>query len=268
MTKQLVYFPILPDSDDFSHRSEDVRMWIENFLLPSGLATNNEDEANAYLVAGGDGSFMRAIRRKYQHKKIFIGINRGTLGFLLNSISEINDIPTNLEEITTISVKLMKAIFIDKDGKTHEFVAFNDVFCGGDIADYVQFSISGELGHFPKRKVGGNGIIISTPQGTTGYALKAKGTAAVLPLDTNNWFISGVATGPYPCDQVSPQRIVVEVNSRNPINGYADGHDQKVINISKMIVEPTNQVVEIGFMSDLDFAARRTQMAQQVERGE
>jgi NAD+ kinase len=243
-------------------------LWVENFLIRSGgLATENEDEANAYLVAGGDGSFMRAIREKYEQGKVFLGINRGTLGFLLNPINCINDIPTTLDQITVITVRLMKVIFIDGSGNQHEFLAFNDAFCGGDIADFIKFKITGKLDHFPNREVSGNGIVISTPQGTTGYALKARGTSAVLPLDTNNWFVSGVATGPYPCDQVTPQEICVEVSSRKPVNGYADGHDQKVEDVAEMRIIPTSQEIAIGFMSNVDFAARRTSLAQLVERG-
>lgn len=268
MTK-ILYYPIFPDEAELgSERSNDVKKWLNNFMLPAGLATTNEAEANTYLVVGGDGKFMKTVREKHDSDKIFFGINRGTMGFLLNPITEINEIPNDLDQLQIISAKLIKVIFVKKTGESFEFLAFNDAFCGGNIADHITFSITGSLTHFPKRQVGGNGIIISTPQGTTGYALKAGGTSAILPIDTTSWFISGVATGPYPCDQVSPQEIRVEVTSRNPVNGYADGYDQEVTNISTMIVKPTEQVIKIGFLSQIDFAARRMNLAQLVERGD
>lgn len=264
----ILYYPIFPDEDEIgSERADDVRKWLNSFMIPARLATENEAEANAYLVVGGDGKFMKAVREKHDSNKIFFGINRGTMGFLLNPISEINEIPDNLDQLQIISAKLIKVIFVKKDGESFEFLAFNDAFCGGNIADHITFSITGSLTHFPKRQVGGNGIIISTPQGTTGYALKASGTSAILPIDTTSWFISGVATGPYPCDQVSPQEICVEVTSRNPVNGYADGYSQEVRDITKMIVKPTEQIIKIGFLSQIDFAARRMNLAQLVERG-
>lgn len=269
MSDKILYFPVLPDPTlKGSERADDVRQWVEGLLIPSGKATTDEDKANAYLVVGGDGSFMRTIRKKHDKGKIFIGVNRGTLGFLLNPIDDINDIPTNFDQISRISVTLIQVVFTDTDGKEHEFLAFNDTFCGGDIADYITFNISGSLDHFPTRKVEGNGIIVSTPQGTTGFSLKARGTAAVLPLDTKNWFIAGVATGPYPCDQVTPQKITIEVSSRQPVHGYADGHDQRVDHVQKLVVTPTDKTVDLGFISRVDFASRRTSLAQLVERGE
>ncbi|MDO8669522.1 MAG: hypothetical protein Q7K65_04470 [Candidatus Buchananbacteria bacterium] len=269
MASPIVYFPLLPDPVEIgSEKADDVRQWIENFLIPACLATDEEDKANVYLVVGGDGKFMKSVREKHGSEKIFFGINRGTMGFLLNPIREINEIPISLDQIQIITAKLMKVIFIKKDGSSFEFLSFNDAFCGGNVADHISFSISGSLNHFPKRQVSGNGIIISTPQGTTGYALKARGTSSVLPLDTNNWFISGIATGPYPCDQVSPQEICVTVNSRQPVNGYADGYSQEVKDIERMIVKPTAEEIKIGFLSQIDFAARRMNLAQKVERGD
>ena len=268
MIDHVLYFPIFPNHDEIgSERAIDVRNWVENFLIPACLATDEEDKANVYLVVGGDGKFMKTVREKHDSDKIFFGINRGTMGFLLNPISEINEIPISLDQIQVITVKLIKVIFIKKDGSSSEYLAFNDAFCGGNVADHITFSISGSRTHFPKRIVSGNGIIISTPQGTTGYALKARGTSSVLPLDTTNWFISGIATGPYPCDQVSPQEICVEVTSRQPVNGYADGYSQEVKDIVKMIVKPIAKEIKMGFLSHIDFAARRMNLAQLVERG-
>lgn len=269
ISDHIIYFPILPDPEEHgSERSGDIKEWLENFLKPAGLATDDEGKANVYLVVGGDGKFMKTVREKYDREKIFFGVNRGTVGFLLNLIDEINDLPTHLQQIQVITVKLIKVVFIKKDGASFEFLAFNDAFCGGNVADHITFSISGSLAHFPKRTVSGNGLIISTPQGTTGYALKARGTSAVLPLDTTNWFISGIATGPYPCDQVSPQEICVEVLSRQIVNGYADGYGHEVKDIAKMIVRPTDHSIKIGFLSKVDFAATRMNLAQLVERGD
>ena len=89
-------------------------------------------------------------------------------------------------------------------------MAFNDIFCGGNIADFISFEITGELSHFRNRTVKGNGVFLSTPQGTTGFALNARGSSAVLPLDTRTWYVGGVATGPYPSSVCSPQKVTVK----------------------------------------------------------
>ncbi|MCR4280110.1 MAG: hypothetical protein NUV82_01645 [Candidatus Komeilibacteria bacterium] len=266
---RLIYYPILPPEEDTgAERSADVRAWVRDYLLPSGVVTENPDKANAFLVATGDGGFMHACRQYYQSKKVFFGINRGRLGFLLNPISDISQIPTHLSELNQIAVNLIKVTFTDQQGREIEHLAFNDIFCGSDIADYNTFTIRGSLSHFPNRRVNGNGIIIATAQGTTAYALKSKGSAIVLPLDSNSWAVAGVATGAYPCDIVSPQTIVIDIDSRTAVNGYADGRLQTVANVRRVKVEPTDKTVTLGFLKTIDFAALRTSLVQKEERGE
>jgi len=267
--EKLLYYPLFPNrGDKGAERGDDVRTWVERYMIPAGVVTMDEARANAYLVVGGDGTLMKSVREKIDEEKIFVGVNRGTVGFLLNPIEQINQIPVTRDEINTFEVRLLKVIFTTKRGKEKSFYAFNDVICGGDIADYVSFKITGSLNHFPVRNVTGNGVVVTTPQGSTAFALKTNGSGAILPLDSKNWYIAGVATGPYPCDQVTPQEIMIEMSSRGQINGYADGHAQAVKGITRVMVKPTDKKATLGILANIDFAARRTQLAQKVERGE
>lgn len=269
MDGKIVYFPTFPDKNELgSERSDFVRQWVDKYMIPAGIATFDEEKANAYLVATGDSGFMKTVRAKYDKKKMFFGINCGTVGFLLNPITEINMMPTNFSQVSVISVKLIKASFRLKSGQNKYFLAFNDIFCGRNIADYITFDISGELAGFPKRVVQGNGVIVSTPQGSTGFILKALGSSGILPLDTNTWKIGGVATGPYPNDLVMPQKITICVKSRKPVNGYADGYAQEAEDIEGVVIEPTESRVDVAFLRNMDFEARRRGLAQRVEKGE
>lgn len=269
MKDQILYYPIFPERGEAGgERSADVRRWVEEFLLPAGVATERESEAKAYLVAGGDGLLMRAVRAKFRRKKVFFGVNRGTFGFLLNPVADINELPRRFSDLNQVTVRLIRASFHLRDGSVKRYLAFNDVYLGGNIADYITFRIRGALRHFPNRTVRGNGVVISTPQGTTGFAVSNRGSAALLPLDSSSWFLSGVATGPYPSDQVTPQEITIEVESRRPVNGYADGYTQEALDITKLVVQPTDYAVTLGFLKEIDFASRRTELAQKLERGE
>jgi len=266
--KKLKYFAVLPDKGSIgAERSDHVRRWLDEVLLPSGLATENEEEANAYLVATGDGGMTKAARMKGEQGRLLFGINCGTLGFLMNQLDIAKQIPLYEDELNLVTVNLMHGRFYCRDGSTHSYLAFNDIFCGGNIADYVTFDIKGSLSHFRNRSVKGNGIFLSTPQGTTGFALNARGSSAVLPLDTRTWYIGGVATGPYPNSVFSPQRVEVKVSSRQPVFGYADGYEQEVRDIEYIVIEPTDHHVTLGFLADMDFEARRRELAQQVEIG-
>ena len=265
---KIIYYPLLPDpGEPGSERSDFVRKWLELYMYPSGLAVEDESKANAYLVAAGDGGMTRAAREKFDTGKVLVGVNCGTLGFLMNQITDINELPTKMSELNTVSVKLMQGEFFKKNGTSVKYFAFNDIFCGGNIADFISFSITGSLSHFQNRKVKGNGIFISSPQGTTGYALNARGSSAVLPLDTDTWYIGGVATGPYPSSVVHPQKITIEMSSRKPVHGYADGYEHEARDIEKIIITPTEHQVTLGFLNDVDFESRRRELSHKVEIG-
>lgn len=267
--EKIIYYPFLPEPDEIgAERSDHVLGWIEKYLKPAGLIAEKEEDANAYLVATGDGGMTRAARSKCETGKILFGLNCGTLGFLMNNIIDWQEIPKSFKELNLVSVSLMKGeFFFKKNKKSVSYYAFNDIFCGGNIADYIDFEIKGTLSHFRDRNVKGNGIFVSTPQGTTGFALNARGSAAVLPLDTNTWYVGGVATGPYPNNLATRQKITIHVNSRTPVHGYADGYAQEAKDIKKIIVTPNDHSVTLGFLKHVDFESRRRELAHNVEIG-
>lgn len=262
--ERIVYYPVYIEEE----RNKDAIDWVKNYLIPAGRVALNEKKANAYLVIGGDGHFMQACRER-DPGKIFFGLNRGTFGFLLNPVSGINEIPEYFDELRTVTVNLIQGEFIPRKGRSRRFLAFNDIYCGAGVSDYITFSIEGELSYFPNRpNVSGNGLAVSTPQGTTAYALNNRGSSALKPLDSSDWYISGMSTGVYPADTVSPQKISIEVvNSRGArVDAFADSKSQCVRGIKKIIIRPTKHKVTISFLKNNDFAARRTALAQQKER--
>lgn len=267
-SKKLVYYPLFPNvGDPGSERSDRVRQWLEGDLYKQGVITDDESKANAYLVATGDGGMTKAARNKCDSNKLLFGINCGTLGFLMNQIDSDEFIPRLVNDLHTVEVQLMQGTFHLESDEVIKYLAFNDIFCGGNIADFITFSIEGSLSHFRNRTIKGNGIFISTPQGTTGFALNARGSSAVLPLDTRTWYVGGVATGPYPDSVFTPQKVEISVKSRKPVLGYADGYEQEAVGVKKILIEPTDHKVTLAFLKDVDFESRRRELAQKSELG-
>lgn len=270
---KMIYYPIYhPIGEPGSERSDYVREWVERFMKPAGEVTDNIDEANAILAAVGDGGLMRYAHTFREKRLPIFGINCGRKGFLLNTVSNISEIPKRFEDVSWINLRLLKCTFNFKDETKAPLtlMAFNDIVIGKDIADFVdEFIITGSLKHFPNRSgINGTGMIVSTAQGTSAYAIKVKGSSVLLPLDSNTWLVCGFGTGPYPCDQVEPQKITIEIKSRHIINGYADGKSQAIAeDINSAIIEPTDYEVILGYLKGVDFRAVRTSKAQEVERG-
>lgn len=142
-------------------------------------------ETDCVLVLGGDGTLIRAARELYAYGVPLLGINLGTLGYLteveLQNIESAMDIL--MEEEPTVEARMMLKGTLH-DGK--EDVALNDIVVTRlGALRVIRFNVyvNGEL----LNSYQSDGIIISTPTGSTGYNLSAGGpivepTAAMIVL--------------------------------------------------------------------------------------
>ena len=140
-------------------------------------------EADFLVSLGGDGTLLSLVRRSYAFKKPVLGINAGNLGFLADvRVDEIEMFLTQLlNDVYRIDDRMMIAGYLQKSsGKKEEFFAFNDVVITSPKPSkmvQVNASIDGE--RFNSYR--GDGVIISTPTGSTAYNLAAGGPV-VYPL--------------------------------------------------------------------------------------
>ena len=141
-------------------------------------------EKSDFLVSlGGDGTLLSLVRRSYAHKKPVVGINAGNLGFLADVTIE--EVDAFLEQLFSNEYRIDDRMMISghikkKNGDTNAFFAFNDVVITSPKPSkmvQVNASISGE--RFNSYR--GDGLIISTPTGSTAYNLAAGGPV-VYPL--------------------------------------------------------------------------------------
>ena len=129
------------------------------------------------VVLGGDGTFLRAARYVLGKEIPLYGINVGRLGFLASGDpnSAEKDIDTILEgRFTTQKRRLLKGTVTRGGSLVHEVYALNDlVVTKGAFARVITLQIS--VGQRPLSVMTGDGLILSTPTGSTGYALSAGG---------------------------------------------------------------------------------------------
>lgn len=129
------------------------------------------------IVIGGDGTLLNAARSLAPCGVPIIGVNLGRLGFL-------TDIPANnmIEEIGKIldgdhhieRRLLLDAEVMREGGIVHTANAFNDVVIGkGELARMIEFEtyVGGEFVNDTR----GDGLIVSSPTGSTAYSLSAGG---------------------------------------------------------------------------------------------
>ncbi len=149
-------------------------------LLSQKYNNYNLKESNIVVVLGGDGTILSLINDEvYLEKKIF-GMNRGTIGFLMNNYqidNLIHRISTSKE--TKLNPVQMKVT--DINNKTYNALSLNEVSLlrQNRFAANVRVKIDNKM---KINKLVCDGILVSTPAGSTAYNLSAHGP--ILPLNS------------------------------------------------------------------------------------
>lgn len=132
--------------------------------------------ADLLIAFGGDGTILHLARTVALHNVPVLGINLGSLGFM--SELEVNEME-RLQDLKswdfTVERRMMLDVSVLRDDRTvYSNIALNDaVVSKGSIARVVRLSIFTEEGRLTR--VGGDGVIVSTPTGSTGYSMAAGG---------------------------------------------------------------------------------------------
>lgn len=154
--------------DDFKQviKSRELNL---NFLQLSSLLNNSD----MIVSIGGDGTFLNSTRMIKHSNKPVIGINLGTLGFMSDIMP--TEIKKFFGEVIKKKYKIIE-LHLAKctvNGK-YAFDALNEIVI--DKADTIKMV---ELGIFYNKEFVGrffaDGVLISTPTGSTGYSLSAGG---------------------------------------------------------------------------------------------
>ena len=136
------------------------------------------DEAGTIVALGGDGFMLQTQLANLDTGTPIYGMNRGTVGFLMNEYREA-DLESRLARATTARIHPLQMNVTDGDGRRHEALAFNEVslFRQSAQAAKLRIEIDGAV------RMGAlvcDGLMVATPQGSTAYNLSAHGP--ILPL--------------------------------------------------------------------------------------
>ncbi|SFV58204.1 NAD kinase [hydrothermal vent metagenome] len=206
-----------------------------------GIDFNEMCEVSDFLISlGGDGTLLSLVRRSYGYHKPVLGINAGNLGFLADiSIDEVELFFDNLLKGNyRIDDRMMIEGFVEsKDGHIEKFFAFNDVVISR-WAISKMVSINAYINGDWFNTYRGDGLIISTPTGSTAYNL-AVGGPIIYPL-TQAFIMTPIS--PHSLTQrpiVVPADLTIELNSSDDIAIVViDGQDNyKLYNGDKLVIK-------------------------------
>lgn len=150
------------------------------------------DDSDFIICVGGDGTFLRTARQAYFQKKPVLGINKGTVGFLAEvetkdiekAINKLAEGDFNIQPRMVLNVEVIR-----KGEKAYEDIAINDaVVARMALSRILRLKVLLDekyVDSFPS-----DGIIVSTPTGSTGYSLSAGGP--IVPPDMRIMLITPI----------------------------------------------------------------------------
>ncbi|PRY92502.1 NAD kinase [Donghicola tyrosinivorans] len=147
------------------------------------------EEADIIVALGGDGFMLQTLHATQKLPAPVYGMNRGTVGFLMNEYSEadlVGRLSRAEEEI--INPLSMKATCAD--GSVHEALAINEVSLlrAGPQAAKLRITVDGRL---RLRELVCDGALVATPAGSTAYNYSAHGP--ILPIGADALALTAIA---------------------------------------------------------------------------
>ena len=169
---------------DNNKKSEKIK-----FLIKKKIDTFNLKKSNLIIVIGGDG-FMLNILKKYQKYNLpFYGINSGNFGFLMNKFSE-KKIIENIMKSKKIIISPIQMIVKSANKSVTRSIAINEVSILRQSKQTASLSVYNKKRKIIKKLVS-DGILISTPAGSTAYNLSVHGP--ILSLDSKKLAVTPIS---------------------------------------------------------------------------
>jgi len=137
------------------------------------------EEADVIAVISGDGTMLEALRIHMETGAAFYGINRGTVGFLMNDCDE-ESLLGRLAEAESAVIRPLRMKAERSDGRVEEALAINEVSLLRETRQTARLRISVN-GQVRLEELVCDGVLVSTPAGSTAYNLSAHGP--IIPLD-------------------------------------------------------------------------------------
>ena len=135
--------------------------------------------ADVIVALGGDGLMLQTMHRYLNSRIPIYGMNRGSVGFLLNDYTE-DQLLERLEKAEINVIHPLRMTAYDRRNAEHRALAINEVSLFRQIYQAAKLRISVD-GRVRLEELICDGILLSTPAGSTAYNLSAQGP--ILPIN-------------------------------------------------------------------------------------
>lgn len=248
------------------HKSIETKNILCEKLISAGFEIHSDIHPNTELVIsiGGDGSFLKTIHDFDFPEVPVFGINTGHLGFFPDvcpdSIDRFIEGYLNKDYILQ-DISVLEASICTKKSCC-EIFAINEVVVKGDKSRIIHINLKVDNKHV--QNFSGDGMIISTPTGSTAYNYSAGGSIVdpslnlmqltpLHPINTNVYrsFTSSIIL---PSDSII--KISPEYRFENSILVVVDGVEHRFNEIENIQIRVSDIKIQLLRMSDYEFWSR------------
>lgn len=170
----------MPDKIAFTASRADVAQTARAALV-TRYGNVPLEEADVIVALGGDGFMLQTLHETQQMSAPVYGMNRGTIGFLMNIYAE-SDLPERLAAAEEAVINPLSMTATKRDGTVTRALAINEVSLlrSGAQAAKLKITIDGRL---RMEELVCDGALVSTPAGSTAYNYSAHGP--ILPIGSD-----------------------------------------------------------------------------------
>ena len=218
------------------------------------------ENAEVIVPIGGDGTMLHSIRQFYHLNKPFIGINGGTRGFLMNRLLDDEDIAHVLEnDVNFLDLWLLEGEIFSDDGSSKVY-GFNDIWVERSGGQTLRMFLT--IDKRPTSEmITGDGMLFSTPQGSTGYNLALRGKlilpeVPVLQVTPIAAVINKNPLGSIILSDNSEIHVSFDKLSQRPGRIFVDGMLQDIQNFNAIRIRKSDRKVTLGFRQQEDFISK------------
>jgi NAD+ kinase len=217
------------------------------------------------VVAGGDGYMLNSLKKYLEFKKPFYGINCGTYGFLMNRYTSDN-LEKKIKRAKKIVINPLQIVSYNNKVNRKVLIAVNEVSLFRQTKQTVSLKLEVEKKTIIKKLIG-DGVLISTPAGSTAYNLSVHGP--ILSLNSGKLAVT-------PISPFRPRRWKGKIISntvkikltnldpkKRPVAAVAD--NVEIRNIKSLSVK-TNKNINLTLLYDPDRSLVKRIKIEQLRR--
>ena len=237
---------------------------IKNLLIKK-IKNYKFKKNNFIIVIGGDGFMLETLKKNKNSKKQFYGINSGNYGFLMNKFSS-KYIIKNLSKANLISISPLEMIVRNKNNQIKKSIAINEVSVLRQSRQAAFLSIKHGSKQIIKKLVS-DGVLVSTPAGSTAYNLSVHGP--ILSLNSKKLSIAPISPfrpRRWKAKIVSDRLNIVIKNlnpKKRPISAVADNLE---VRNAKSILIKTNNKLKLNLMYDKNRSLQKKIKIEQLRK--